>query len=167
MATCTLSKGFSIKEKLFAQISFFGILITGTLGIILVDHLFVIPYVLIGWYGVPGLIQRYIVCPRCPHLHQFGDCLQLPVKLTRLLVKKQKSAQFDLWEKVVFWAIFLLIPTYPLYWLIETPLLLAIFILFTAMWYSGQFFYFCKRCRIQDCPFNRAGIRIASNFGSC
>ena len=167
MANCALSKGFSIKEKLFAQISFFGILITGTLGIIWVDYLFVIPYVLIGWYGVPGIIQRYIVCPRCPHLHQFGDCLQLPVNLTRLLVKRQKSAQFSLGEKAVFWAIFLLIPTYPLYWLIQTPLLLALFITFTVMWYAGQFFYFCKRCRIQDCPFNRTGIRIASNLGSC
>ena len=164
MAKCTLAKGFNIKEKLFAQVSFFGILITGTVGIVLVDSIFVIPYVLISWYGVPGIIQRYIVCPRCPHLHQSGDCLQLSPKLTRLLIKKQKGPQFSHWEKAVFLFIFILIPTYPLYWLIETRILLALFIFFTSMWYSGQIFYFCKRCRVHDCPFNRNRISIASDF---
>ena len=162
MKHCALSKGFSIKEKIFAQFSFFGILITGTIGIILSDPLFVVPYVIIAWYGVPGIIQRHIVCPRCPHLHQFGDCLQLPTQLTRMLIKKPKEPKFNPWEKIVFLSIFILIPAYPLYWLLDTPVLLILFIISNAFWYGGQFLYFCKRCRIYDCPFNLVQIKESS-----
>ena len=163
MSRCVLSKGFSIKEKIFAQCTFFGIIITGTIGISLSDPMFVIPYVFISWYGVPGIIQRHIVCPRCPHLHKYGDCLQLSSKLTRILVKKQKAPQLKRWERLVFLLIFILIPTYPLYWLAETRFLLISFIIFNACWYGAQFFYFCKRCRVYDCPFNRVRI-IASTY---
>ncbi len=156
MNHCTLAKGFTIKEKLFAQVSFFGMIITGTIGIIVASPIFVVPYILIAWYGIPGIIQRYIVCPRCPHLYQYGDCLQLPARLTRLLVKKRKSPKFSRWEKIVFLFIFLSIPTYPLYWLLENRVLLVLFIFFSACWYGGQLAYFCKRCRVHDCPLNQA-----------
>ena len=163
MNHCALSRGFSIKEKIFAQVSFFGILITGTIGIILSDPIFVVPYVFIAWYGVPGIIQRHIVCPRCPHLHQFGDCLQLSPQLTRMLIKKQKEPRLSSREKIVFRLIFILIPTYPIYWLLDSPFLLILFTFSNAFWYGGQFLYFCKRCRIYDCPFNLVEIKEPSS----
>ena len=156
MNHCQLSEGFSIKEKLIARVSFLGMVISGSMGIGLSDPLFTVPYLLISLYGVLGIIQRHIVCPRCPHLHEHGDCLQLSPKLSRWLVKKPKGPTFSPWEKIVFLLIFFLIPVYPLYWLIDRHLFLSIFIFFTACWYGGQFFYFCKRCRVRGCPFNRA-----------
>jgi hypothetical protein len=33
--------------------------------------------------------------------------------------------------------------------------LLIAFLIPVSMWYLGQFLYFCKRCRVAECPFNR------------
>ncbi len=153
-SSCGFSKGFSLKEKLYAQISFFVMLITGSAGILLEDPWLFLPYIFIAWYGVPGIIQRHLVCPRCPHLYEHKDCLQFHPALTRRLVKKRKPARFSPMEKILFLLIFFLIPVYPLYWLLGTPWLMALFLGAALLWYGGQFLYFCRRCRVKDCPFN-------------
>jgi hypothetical protein len=60
----------------------------------------------------------------------------------------------------VFYLIFLLIPLYPLYWLLTQPALLFVFILAAGMWYLGQWLYFCKRCRVEACPFNLTPVSV-------
>jgi hypothetical protein len=72
------------------------------------------------------------------------------------LVKERKTTPFSAIEKSLFYLIFLLVPTFPIYWLVENPILLSAFLVTVAMWYSGQFLYFCRRCRVTECPFNRA-----------
>jgi hypothetical protein len=155
---CSRAEGFSLWEKIYAQVSFIGIGLLGTIGIILTDWVWVIPYLLIYWYGIPGIVQRHLTCPRCPHLYKYGDCLQLPPVLTKWFIKKRKTNPFSTSEKVIFYSIFILIPTYPIYWLLSNKVLLFGFLITVAMWYLGQFFYFCKRCRVRDCPFNRVRI---------
>lgn len=155
---CTLACGFTLREKLWAQSSFLAMGILGTIGIILEDWVWVIPYIGIYWYGIPGIVMRHLNCPRCPHLHVYGDCLQAPTALTRWLVKVRKFHPFSTFERSLFYAIFILIPVYPIYWLASNPVLLIPFLLAATTWYSGQFLYFCKRCRVRDCPFNRAVV---------
>ena len=154
---CPLAEGFSVVEKVYAQGSFFSMGIIGTFGIIRVDWIMVLPYVVVYWYGVPGIIMRHLNCPRCPHLHTYGDCLQFPPKLSARLVKRKKTTPFGPVENALFWMIALLIPTYPVYWLWAQPILLAVFVSAAGLWYGGQLFYFCKRCRVEACPLNRAG----------
>lgn len=156
--TCMLSKGFSVWEKLYAQLTFFTMGIIGTIGIVRVDWRWMLPYSAICWYGILGIIVRHINCPRCPHLHTYGDCLQLHPKLTKWLVKHRKTTPFSPLEKWLFYLIFLLIPTYPIYWLRSQPVLLIVFGLAASMWYLGQWLNFCKRCRVKECPFNRTQI---------
>ena len=153
-----LAHGFTLKEKIFAQTTFFGMLIVGTIGILRVDMFYVLPYIFFAWYGIPGIIQRHIVCPRCPHLLEHGDCLQFPSFITRQLIKKQKEPGFSLKEKGGFIFIMVMIPLYPLFWLSHNLLLLVLFLFFAGLWYSGQLFYFCKKCRVKHCPFNRTII---------
>ena len=155
---CPLAEGFGVWEKVYAQASFFTMGIAGTIGIMRVDWLMVLPYIVIYWYGIPGIIMRHLNCPRCPHLHTYGDCLQFPPKLTTRLVKRPKATPFSPAEKVLFWTIAILIPTYPVYWLWAQSMLLLIFVLAAGLWYGGQLLYFCKRCRVKACPFNRAGV---------
>ena len=156
ISKCIFSTGFTLQEKIYAQTTFLGMIITGTVAILHADWIFAVPYIFIAWYGVPGIIQRHIVCPRCPHLYDHGDCLQFPPALTRRFVKIQKGPEISLAEKTLFWLIFILIPAYPLYWLSFNSALMIIFILLAGLWYGGQVFYFCRRCRVIDCPFNRA-----------
>jgi len=155
---CTLANGFSLGEKLWAQGSFIGMGVFATVSIALVEWRWIPAYLAIYAYGIMGVVMRHLVCPRCPHLHVYNDCLQAPLPITKWLVKGQKTTPFSAVEKLLFSTIFLLIPTFPLYWLTSNPLLLVGFVLSAAMWYGGQFFYFCKRCRVEQCPFNRASF---------
>ncbi len=155
---CTLAEGFSFREKVWAQLSFLVMGISGTVGILLADWPWVFPYVLIYWYGIPGVVMRHLNCPRCPHLHVYGDCLQAPVSLTRWLAGSRKTTPFSRLEKSLFYGIFLLIPTYPIYWLLSHEGLLAVFLIAAGAWYAGQFLRFCKRCRVYGCPFNRVSL---------
>ena len=157
---CELAEGFSLWEKIYAQFSFIAMGVIGTVGILLEDWIWVIPYVFIYWYGIPGIIMRHLNCPRCPHLHEFGDCLQAPVFMTKWLVKKKKTTPFSLLEKFLFYTIFILIPIYPIYWLLSNKILLIAFLATAGMWYVGQLLYFCKRCRVSDCPFNRVPLTL-------
>jgi hypothetical protein len=152
---CTLTNGFDLWEKVYAQFSFFAMCIIGTVGIALVDWRWILPYLLIYGYGVLGVVMRHLVCPRCPHLYVYSDCLQGPPKITMWLVKKRKTTPFSIFEKFLFYMIFILIPTYPIYWLLSNPILLGAFLIAASMWYLGQLLYFCKRCRVKECPFNR------------
>lgn len=157
-AGCTLANGFSLWEKIYAQFSFVAMCIIGTVGILLVDWRWALPYVVIFGYGILGIVMRHLNCPRCPHLYVYNDCLQAPPKLSKWLVKKRKTHPFSGVEKALFYTIFTLIPTFPIYWLLPNPALLSAFLLMVGMWYLGQFFYFCRRCRVSDCPFNRAAL---------
>ena len=154
---CQLAEGFTVWEKVYAQGSFFTMGIIGTIALFRADFVMALPYIVIYWYGIPGIIMRHLNCPRCPHLHTYGDCLQLSPKLAVRLVKGRKETPFSPGENVLFWMIALLIPTYPIYWLWAQPILLTAFLSAAGLWYGGQLLYFCKRCRVEACPFNRAG----------
>jgi hypothetical protein len=159
---CHLANGFSLREKLYAQFSFFLMGIVGVVGIARVDWYWLIPYLVVFGYGVPGVVMRHLTCPRCPHLFVYGDCLQFPPTWAKWLVKQRKTTPFSATERWVFYLIFLLIPLYPLYWLYSQPVLLCVFILAAGMWYLGQWLYFCKRCRVEACPFNLVPVSTDS-----
>ena len=155
---CTLAEGFSVWEKVWAQLSFWVMGVAGTIGIVLADWPWVFPYIVICWYGIPGIIMRHLNCPRCPHLHVHGDCLQAPASLTKWLIKKRKATPFSNSERFLFLAIFVLLPTYPLFWLVSHTGLLVVFVIAATAWYLGQYLHFCKRCRVYGCPFNRVPL---------
>ena len=75
---CSLAGRFSLWEKIYAQSSFIAMGVSGTAGIILEEWIWVVPFLVIYWYGIPGIVMRHLNCPRCPHLHEYGDCLQAP-----------------------------------------------------------------------------------------
>jgi len=153
---CSLSDGFRAWEKAYVLVSFVAICAIGTVGIALLDWRWALAYLLIYLYGIFGVVMRHLVCPRCPHLHDHNDCLQFPTGVTKRLAKGRTTAPFSPVEKWLFYAYFLFIPLFPVYWLLANPGLLAAFAVAVCMWYLGQFLRFCKRCRVSQCPFNRA-----------
>lgn len=155
---CTLADRFSLWQKLYAQSTFFTFIIAASIGIARADWPWLLPYALVCWYGVPGIVMRYLSCPRCAHLHRYGDCLQFPPRWAEWLVKEWKTTPFSAGERLMFQFIFAFLPLYPIYWLLQQPVLLAVFGISGAMWYFGQWLYFCKRCRVEACPYNRAPV---------
>lgn len=155
-AQCKLAGKFSLWEKIYAQTSFIVMGVVGATGIILEDWVWIIPYLIIYWYGVPGIVMRHLICPRCPHLYDYGDCLQASPVVTRWLIKERKTYPLSTLERYLFYFIFMAIPLYPIYWLLANKILLIAFVASSVMWYSGQYNYFCRRCRNKQCPFNRS-----------
>lgn len=153
--TCNLANGFTFFEKVFAQVTFSAFWIIGFLVIFHQNVYWALAYAVFVAYGVLGIVQRHLVCPRCPHLHQYADCLQLHPKLTKMLVKKPTSRPMNRIEKGLFLIIMLGLFIFPQYWLVKMPMYLVIFWVFGGAWYLSQWFYFCKRCRVKTCPFNR------------
>jgi hypothetical protein len=152
---CRLSEGFTLWEKLHAQLTFWTMLATAYVGIARSDWPWLVPYLVLTAYGVLGIVMRHLTCPRCPHLFVYGDCLQFPPTWSKWLVKERKTTPFSAAERWTFYLIFLLIPLYPLYWLQPQSYLLAVFAASASLWYLGQWLFLCKRCRVSACPFNR------------
>jgi hypothetical protein len=153
-----LACDFSLNEQIYAQISFYGWWISGFIGIVLQNWMWAILYMFIVVYGILGIVQRHLTCPRCPHLYEYGSCVQLHPRITKFLIKERKKFPLSLNEKILFITVFILITVFPIYWLKNDILAFAGFIIFGSMWCTGQFLRFCKRCRIPSCPFNRAKI---------
>jgi hypothetical protein len=156
---CLYAEGFKFWEKLYAQISFNVMAIVGIIGIAIVDWPWAVPYAFLYLYGIPFIVMRHLTCPRCPHLNTHGDCLQFPPNLTKRLIKRGKATPFHPVEKFLFYSIFILLPLYPIYWLLNNQVLVIVFVVAAGVWYVGQLFYFCKHCRVGACPFNRTPLR--------
>ena len=92
---CSLAEGFNLWEKIYAQFSFIAMSVIGTAGIVIEDWPWILPYIFINWYGLPGIVMRHLVCPRCPHLYKYGDCLQLSKEISRLIHDKQDLSRLN------------------------------------------------------------------------
>ena len=69
-----LACDFSLNEQIYAQLTFHGFWISGFLGIALQNWKWAMLYLLIVVYGILGIVQRHLTCPRCPHIYEHGAC---------------------------------------------------------------------------------------------
>jgi hypothetical protein len=152
---CTLATGFSLREKLYAQATFQVTVLTGIIGIVRADPVWVVPYVVLYGYLLPGVVMRHLLCTRCPHLHVYYDCLQFPPSWARRLVKRRKATRLSVRERWLVAVVMVAFVVYPLLWLRSQPLLFAVFATSALSWYLGQRLSFCRRCRSTSCPFNQ------------
>ena len=157
-ATC--KKGFTIFEKVFAQLTFLGSVFVGAAAMAIENFLFGILYIFFAIIGINFFVMRYYTCPRCEQLWKHSDCLQFPVFLTKRIVSGYKDEPLTLVEKIIFLTIFVLLIIIPQYWLIQVPILFVLFWVCCLLWYMGQFFYFCKTCNIDSCPFYSISQKI-------
>ena len=155
---CKLANGFTTREKVYAQTSFVGMGVVGTTGIALIDWPMALLFLSIYLYGIFGVVMRHLACPRCPHLSVHNDCLQAPPAVARWLIKRPKTTPFSPLEKGLFISYFTVMPLFPIYWLLDSPILLVLFVASAATWFVGQYVRFCRACRVQSCPFNRVSV---------
>ena len=73
---------FSFLEKLYAYSTFnIGIFIAAY-GLFIQNKTLAVIYLFYSYIGI-FLLMRYTVCPRCPHLLEANDCLNLPASITK------------------------------------------------------------------------------------
>ena len=146
---------FTSLEKFSVQFSAFAGITAATYGLCLTNIYIGIAYplyVLISYF----LLMRYTVCPRCPHLLVADDCLQVPTRLTKIIISNKRNGPLNQYEKIIFnlaWYGSLLIP---IYWLFSKPIILVAFLIL----YGGGVLlltklHFCSRCEIKICMKNR------------
>ena len=146
---------FTLWEKFSVQFSFWAGITAATYGLYLSNIYLSIAYPLIVVVAY-FLLMRYTVCPRCPHLLIAGDCLQVPSRLTKIIVSPKRNGPLNRQEKIIFnfaWYGSLLIP---IYWLLSKPIFLVVFIIF----YGGGVLLrtklqFCSKCENKICMKNR------------
>jgi hypothetical protein len=146
---------FTLWEKFSVQFSFWAGIASAAYGLSLSNVILGVIYPLIA-LSAYFLLMRYTVCPRCPHLNIAGDCLQVPVRLTKIIVSPNRTGPLNLQEKIIFnfaWYGSLLIP---IYWLLSTPIFLAAFLFL----YGGGLLLqtklrFCPKCENKICMKNK------------
>ena len=150
---------FTFWEKFSVQFSFWVGITTATYGLYLSNAYIAIVYplyVAVSYF----LLMRYTICPRCSYLSVADDCLQLPTRLTKIIISTDRSGPLSRYEKFLFnnaWYGSLLIP---IYWLLSEPLILVAFLFF----YGGGLLlltklYFCPKCANEVCQKHKANKR--------
>lgn len=147
---------FTVKQKLYAQISFNGGVLVGTYGLYQHNTPLAVIYLLYSYIGIL-LLMRYTVCPRCPRLLVAGDCLQLPPFLTRRIISPNRKGPLNIYEKGLFISVLYGIFIIPVYWIASNLIVLILFLLCYGGLLLSLWFYFCRDCRNKSCVQNRNG----------
>jgi len=146
--------GFTLVEKLSAQLTFNGGILIGAYGLFLNSRILGIAYLLYSYVGILALM-RYTVCPRCPHIHVANDCVQLPPLLTKKIISAKRSGPLNVFEKIMFVMVLYGILVIPLYWIASNTIILILFLLVYGGFLLGLYFHLCVRCRNKVCIQNR------------
>lgn len=158
MNTNTISP-FSLGEKLYAQITFHGGIITGAYGLFLNSTTLGIAYLLYAYIGII-LLMRYTVCPRCPHLLVANDCVQLHPKLTKKIICPNRKGPLNLYEKILFTMVLYGILILPIYWIASNIIILILFLLLYGGLLLGLHLHFCPNCENKICIHKRKSFKI-------
>ena len=149
---CVVST-FSIKEKLFAQLTYNAGVIVAAYSLFL-NHPSLASYLLYAYLGIL-LVVRYTICPRCPHLNLAVDCLQLPACIMKRIISPKRKGPLNLPEKIllpiVLYGTFIL----PLYWISSNRYVLVLFVLLFGGHLLGLQLHFCRNCENVNCIQNQ------------
>lgn len=143
---------FSTCQKICMRTCLYGFFVTGVVGVFSADIFCGIAYLVFA--AVAGIAALNCFCAHCPYPVNHDTCLAMPPALLRC-VTTQKPDPLSAAEKCVFILSLAAILLIPQYWLIRRPLLLALYWLFCLPTFFVFPFYFCKRCRFGNCPFNQ------------
>ena len=145
---------FSATEKIIAAIPFNASILIGAYGLSLTNWVLTAFYLAFSYIGVLAMM-RYTICPRCPHLLEGNDCLNMPVPVVKKLIAKNRTGPLNTYEKMLHRTVKYGILLIPVYWLLPH---LHLFIPFAAFYFIGQAtftFHFCRHCENEVCIQNR------------
>ena len=145
---------FSAKEKIVAAIPFNLSILIGAYGLYLTNWVLTAIYLTFAYIGVL-VMMRYTICPRCPHLLEGNDCLNMPASLVKKLIAKNRTGPLNIYEKTLHRTVNYGMLLIPVYWLIPYLYLLIPFLVFYFIGQATFFFHFCRHCENEVCIQNR------------
>jgi len=145
---------FTFKEKLYSQFTFNAGVLVGAYGLYLNNAILGISYLLYSYIGIM-LLMRYTVCPRCPHLHEANDCVQLHPSIAKIIVSPKRKGPLNIYEKILFVMVLYGILILPIYWIASNTIILILFLLFYGGQLLGLHLHFCRDCQNKSCIQNR------------
>ncbi len=151
---CTLHDSFSLKDKIFMRIGWYGFMAVGTYAIYKQNPLWAwayIAYVIIGF----ALVVIPWLCAHCPYPYQFSTCLFMPAGFLRKFYA-YRGPKPSLAGKTAACVIMVGTVVIPNFWLINDMPLITIFWLFGLPTLLAFPLHYCKHCRNSGCPANRA-----------
>ncbi len=145
---------FTLKEKLYSQITFNAGVLVAAYGLFLNNTILGIFYLYYSYVGIL-LVMRYTICPRCPHLHVANDCLQLHPSIVKHVVSPTRKGPLNIYEKILFVMVLYGILILPIYWIASNTVVLVLFLLFYGGQLLGLHLHFCRDCQNNSCIQNR------------
>jgi hypothetical protein len=141
---------FTLKEKLFAQLTYNAGVMVGAYGLYLNNTSLGAGY-LIGAYTGIFLLVRYTICPRCPHLTSADDCANLSASIMKKIVSFKRNGPLNTFEKGLFVAVLYGTFVFPIYWLSSNIVFLTAFILLYGGHLLSLRMHFCRKCANKSC----------------
>ena len=146
-----LIEKFSLSEKIFIRIAFYGVIVIGAYGIYSENKMWGLLYM--GFLFLGMLVLLFGLCSHCPYPHKYSECLIIPPFIMKK-ISKYHPGPMSIVKKnasiVVLGGLIII----PQFWLVKNYMLLFIFWLFCIPAFGVFPFYFCKRCQHAECPFN-------------
>ena len=136
---------FTSYEKVIAAVPFNLSILVGAYGLYLTSWRLTVIYLLYSYVGVI-IMMRYTICPRCPHLLENNDCLNLPPSLLKKIISSQRQGPLNVYEKLLHILVTYGMLVIPLYWLASRLYLLVPFVVLYIIGQCTFTFHFCKNC---------------------
>ncbi len=155
-----LIERFSLLEKILMRIGFYGFIIIGAYGIYSVSITGGLIYTCFAIFGFIFVVL-YCLCAHCPYPYKYSTCLFLPSGLVKKLYKF-RSERMSISDKIGWIIMMAGLVMIPQYWLLENHVVLTIFWILCLPTLVSISFYYCRRCRHFDCPFNSVRMKSES-----
>lgn len=149
------NKKFTLIEKIFMRIGYYGYQIVGLIGIIKVNFNIGIAYLIFIISG--SFLVFYCLCSHCPHQHYFSQCTFVPFGFQKKLFKFRPT-KMNIFEIIGHNIITKGAIIIPQYWLIKDLKLFILFWLLCIPTILRLSFYHCRKCQNYGCPFCKTSM---------
>lgn len=119
--------------------------------------------IIIGYFG---FIEIRVMCSHCPHYAEEGSSLKCWANYGSPKIWKYRPGPMTFWEKVIFFAGFVLVWGYPLFFLISDfhLFLLIVYLITVASFFTTLRMFLCSQCMNFACPLNTVKNEVRKDF---
>jgi len=112
-----------------------------------------------------GVVEIRFLCSHCHYYKQEkGKILHCQSMWGPTKFARPRQGPLSSFDKVMLFSFLILAFSFPIYWLVQQPKFLVIYLLSAVIMLVTLARYECTRCMFFDCPFNRVSTDIKNEF---